>query len=490
MKLSPRPGLALLLALVLGACASGPAARAPEWTMTTPKPDGTNTWFVGYASNPGGDQVAATEAAVSNLVAEIMNYLGVSISSESTATSRSTLDSYTSEVRSQINAKSTGRLAGFAVKDKYLYRNPKTGQVFVYVLASYVTTDLEKEKRRIAAVFQEKDDAVAKPAAEGRALMEAGRSWEALLRFVDAALAASGSDIDNAGIKVEANLGNALQALASLRFEALGEAPRTSLGVAFPQPFRARLIAGPGSRGIASAPLLVTWQRRSGSRIVPKTDTLSTGADGSLSFLPPPPDFVGRASLIVSLDAASVITLLDKLPTKYRAQKDALAEGLAQKYLEIPYEVTSLARLSPTALAVVDLDDSGKPIPGASTQAGLAEGLAKLGFSLPSLSLAGDLVAAGQEEAVLAQARVLLGARAERLVWGRASISSVRRDGAMVLAQARAELRVLDLATGRLILSTSGEALGMGQDEASARSAAYRELGRSTLTANLVSSLP
>ncbi len=490
MKLSPRPGLALILAFVLGACASGPVAKAPEWTMTTPRPDGTNTWFVGYASNPGGDQVAATEAAVSNLVAEIMNYLGVSISSESTATSRSTLDSYTSEVRSQINAKSTGRLAGFAVKDKYLYRNPKTGQVFVYVLASYVTTDLEKEKRRIAAVFQEKDDAVAKPAAEGRALMEAGRPWEALQRFVDAALAASGSDIDNASIKVEANLGNALQAFGSLRLEAVGEGPRTSLGKAFPQPFRARLLAGASSRGLAGVPLLVAWQRRSGSRIVSKTEALSTGIDGSISFLPPPPDFVGKASLVVSLDAASVITLLDKLPPKYRAQKDALAEGLAQKYLEIPYEVVSLARLSPTALAVVDLDDSAKPVVGASTQAGLAEGLAKAGFSLPTLSLAGDLLAAGQEEAILAQARTLLGSRAERLVWGRASIVSVRRDGAMVLAQARAELRVLELSAGRLILSTTGEALGMGQDEASARSAAYRELGLKILTANLLSSLP
>lgn len=486
MKRTLRLVTVLLLVLLVGACASAP--KAPGWTLTTPQPDGTSAYFVGYASDQGGDQVAATEAAVSNLVAEIMKYLGVSISSDSTATARATLDSYTAEVRTQVNAKSTGRLAGFAIKDKFLWRNPRTGQVLVYVLASYVSSDLEKEKRRIAAVFQEKEDAIARPAAEGKAFLEAGRAWEAMLRFVDAALAASGSDIDNAELKVAANLNSALQALASLHFEALGQDYRAQVGVAFSRPFQARLLSGSGP--VAGAPLLVGYQRLSGTKLVVKTESATTDGKGLLSFSPPPPDFAGPARLVIGLDSGPILTLLSKLPRKYASQGSALAEGLANKILEIPYEVVSRAKAVPTALAVVDLDEKGSVLPGNLTQGALAEGLAKAGFSLPPLAMDGPFLATAAEEAVLTQARALLGGRAERLVWARASIVSLRRDGAMVLAQARCELRVLELSTGRLILAASGEALGMGQDEAAARSAAYRELGAKVLAAKLLSSLP
>jgi hypothetical protein len=490
MKSIPRLGGLVLAALILGACAGAPARRAPEWTLTTPQPDGTFTWFVGYASSPGGDQVAATEAAVSSLVGEIMKYLGVSISSESTATARATLDSYAAEVRTQVTSRSAGRLAGFTVKDKYIWKNPKTGQVLVYVLASYASSDLEREKRRIAAVFQEKEDAVAKPAAEGRALLAEGRAWEALQRFVEAALAASSSDIDNAGIKVAANLDDARDALASLRIEALGTGYRAVVGKAFPAPFEARLVAGPASRPVAGAPLLVSWQRRSGSRLVSKTEAASTGLDGLMSFTPPPPDFVGKAGLVVRLDAASVATLLDKLPAAYRVDAAALAEGLAQKSLEIPYEVVSAALGIATALGIVDLDDSGQGLPGFVTQAGLSEALARAGFTLPPLALDAGLLAGASEEGILAQARAALGGRAGRLILGKARIATVRREGSAFLAQARAELRVLDLATGSLIVASTAEALGMGPDEAGARSAALRELGSKALAADLLSRLP
>jgi hypothetical protein len=83
-----------------------------------------------------------------------------------------------------------------------------------------------------------------------------------------------------------------------------------------------------------------------------------------------------------------------------------------------------------------------------------------------------------------------LSGRAKRLILGKARIASVHREGSVFLAQARAELRVLDLATGSLIIASTGEALGMGQDEAGARSAALRELGSKVLAADLLSRLP
>jgi hypothetical protein len=483
---------AAILALLLSACATAPERSAPAWTMTTPAPDSSRTYFVGYSADPGGDLVKATDAATSNLVAEIMKYLGVRVTAESTATAKATLDSYAAQVLTTVKEESAGRLAGFAVRDKYVYRDPTTRQVFVYVLASYETADLDKEKRRIAALFQEQDDAVAKPEAQGKALLEAGRAFEAVQRFVEAAMAATGPGVDNAAVKVERNINNARAVLLRLHFIKAAEEYRASLGQPFAKPFRLRLVYGDGpeARGVAGAQLLVSWQRRQGTRTVAKTESATTDQDGYLSFTPPAPDFVGKARLVVRVDFQPAMDVLGRLPASFASYRGDLPGELASLSVDLPYEVVSNARNLATALAIVDLDESGQAQAGAAAQAGVAEALTKAGFSLPGLSLDPALVASGAEGAILGAAKASLGGRAERLAYGTARIVALRRDGQMYLADAQAQVRVVELSTGRLILGVDRQATGIGTDEASARRAAWRELGLNAIGAELLASLP
>jgi hypothetical protein len=488
----------LVLGLVMASCGSMPAqGTAPAWTLQAPRPDASNTYFTG--SSTATDAAKAEEDAVNRLIGDIMRYIGVDVSVDSTATARATLDSYQASVLQTVRSTAAGRVSGLRIKDRWAYTDRKAGTTTVYVLASYLTADLEREKARIEAAFREKVDAVARPEAEGLSLAQSGRYPEAARKFVEAAMAASSSDVENAAIKLERNLRNARDALSRLRLVALGSPPPANLGQPWAAPFRARLVAGEGEAapGVPGAVILVSYQRRQGSRTVSKTEETMSGADGSLSFTPPPPDFTGPAKLVLRVDFQSTIELLDALAGRGSAAavaanaglRDALIQELRAKQLEIPYQVLSAARLVPTAVALVDLDEAGAAA-GGQAQAALLEALAKERFLAVAAGLDPGLVAAGPDEAVAAAARGILAGKAERLVVGRARIVAVRKEGTSWLAEASASFSAIELATGRLLYTGQKSATGIGADEAGARKAAWRELGLNAIGKELLASLP
>jgi hypothetical protein len=480
------------LTLILASCASVPAeGKAPDWIFSTPKPDAANTYFVGSSSDQSGDAAAATNDAAANLMSAITQYIGVKLSSTTNAEAKATLDSYSATIKSTVTSASKNQVSGFSVKERFVQTDKKTKRVTVYVLAAYATADLEREKARILKLFTEKEDAVAKPEAEGRSLEEGGRAYEAIRKYVEAAVAASGSDIDNADIKMERNINNARGALSRLRFDASASAGYKGLvGKEFPAPFAAKLVSGEGAAapGVPGAVVLLSYQRKSGTRLVSKTESVMTDASGSISFTPPPPDFVGKAKFSLRLDFQSTLDLLDKLPEKSAALRDSLADELRAKFVDLPYEVASGARSAPMAVALLDLDENGQAVAGARAQAGLVEALLREKFAVKGISIAADSLTAMDEAAVAAAAQAA--GKFERVAFGTASIASVRKDGANYLATGKAGVKVLEIASGRILYSAERGATGLGSDEKSARAAAYRELGLSAIGKDLLANLP
>ena len=195
-----------------------PAAKvAPDWTLTTPAPDGTYTYFVSSSSDSAGDAALATEDAANALISQIVRYMGVEITVETSGVAKGTLDSYSAEVTNAVKQTGSGRVSGFTIKDRHEVRDGSL--VTVYILAQYVTADLNKEKARIAAIFQEKIDAVAKPEKAGDEAASDGRLFDAVKSYVEAAVAASGSDVENADIKMERTMNKARAILGKMRSE-------------------------------------------------------------------------------------------------------------------------------------------------------------------------------------------------------------------------------------------------------------------------------
>jgi len=485
-----------LFALAITALALAPGMPAsaekvaPEWIFETPRPDSRNTYFVGASSDESGDVAAAANDAAANLVAAITQYIGVALSSTTSATARATLDSYSADIRTTLTGSATNQVAGFAVRERYVQREEKSKRVTVYLLAAYVTADLEREKARILQGWRDIADSVAKPEAEGRSLEAEGRYYDAVRKYVEAAVAASRGQVDNADIKVERNINSARAILSKLRFDASASSGYGGLaGQAFPRPFSARLLAGEGDEaaGVPGAAVLLSYQRKSGARLVSKTESLATDASGAISFAPPPPEFVGKAKFGLKLDFRSTLDLLDALPEKYAPFRDSLEDEVRAMYLEVPYEVSSSARAVPMALALVDLDENGSPVDGSRAQAGLLEALLREKFTVRGISV-GDAALRAMDDAAVLRAAAAAGSF-ERVAFGFASIGGVRRDGTSYLASGKATVKVLEIATGSVLCQVERSTTGVGDDEKSARAAAYRELGRSAVGSELLSGL-
>jgi hypothetical protein len=479
---------AVVAAMALASCTSfRPTEKIPDWVFETPKPDATSTYFVGQSSA----QASAAEVmddATANLIAQIVQYLGVTVQVDTSATAKSTLDSYQADIRQSVTTEASGRVSGFKVLQRALQSDSKSGRTSVYILASYATADLEKEKARIAAIFREREDAVAGPESEADFLESQSRLYEAVLRHIDAADAAARSGIDNADVKLTRNLAKANALLGKLHFVQVGLAPRPYVGNIFDAPFRVRLVADDlGLQGVPGASLFVSYQRMQGSRVVFHTEQAVTDADGYLVFSPPPPDFVGKARLDVRLDFQSASDLLDGLPLDYAATVAALESGFSSVSIEIPYAVLSYARNVSTALAIVDVDEGGRASDGALTQSGLAEALTREKFNLKPAGLPVSLVASGSDDAILAAA----GAKEyARLIYGSARIVRVRKDGNSYIAEAKASVKAVEVRSGSILYATERSVSAVGADAASARMAAWRSLGLTALASDLLAHLP
>jgi hypothetical protein len=480
--------------LVLASCVSAPApspTKAPEWILSTPAPDATYTYFVASSSDAKGDNALATEDAANALISQITRYMGVEITVASTGIAKGTLDSYSADVTNVVKQTGSSRVSGFSIKDRYAVRDGS--MVTVYILAQYVTADLNKEKARIASLFKEKEDAVAKPEAAGDAAVAEGRAFDAVKSYISALVAASGSDIDNAAIKMERNVNKARTILGKIRFISVGAPATAGLGKDYAKPFQAKLAFGEGDSapGIPGAEVFVVYQRRQSSgRVTSKTERVMTNEAGLVSFSPPPPDFVGKATLSFTLNLESTSDLLEKIPAKYEAFVQAITEDLSKRSISFGYVIESEARIVPTGVVIVDLGDEGKPASTSIAQGGLFETLAKEKFKAGLAPLDAALVAGMDDTAILKAGKTQYGSSLARLIYGQAKVMGVTKDGSMWQATARMSVRCVEFATGRILYSAEKTSVVVASDEASARRAALLQVAKDAVAKDLMANLP
>jgi hypothetical protein len=379
---------------------------------------------------------------------------------------------------------------GSGIKKRFVQTDNETKRVTVYILAVWENDDLEKEKARFAEINKERIEAVERPGREAAALLEQNRDYEAVRKFVEAAVAVCRSRIDDADFRIFHDIFAAGTALSKIHFDVSGSTGYSGFaGQDFKRPFTAKVVVGEGAsaRGLPGVVVLLSYRRRSGTRLVSKTESVMTDASGALAFTPPAPDFVGKAKFTLRLDFYSTFDLLDELPEKYGYYRDTLSEELRGKFIEVPYEVVSNARNASMAVAILDLDEQGA-IEGALTQAGLVERLLKEGFDVQVVSVPKNSII-GKDDAAVSAAAASAG-KFERVAFGTATITSLRQDGSNYLAEGKAVVKVLDIASGHVLYSAEQSAIGLGTDEKSARAAGYRELGLDAVGKDMLYSLP
>jgi hypothetical protein len=166
-----------------------------------------------------------------------------------------------------------------------------------------------------------------------------------------------------------------------------------------------------------------------------------------------------------------------------------LEDEISSKRVVFEYSVLSGARKIPTMVLIADIDASGKVSVGTSSSA-LVSALASNGFMVNAAPLAVEEIAAKDDNTIYEKVKVALAGKTERFVYGTTRVLGVKDDKGQKIATVSAEIKVIELATGRILYAATKQASTVAASEQQAVESARRQLGQKTIGEDLASNLP
>lgn len=474
--------LTIFVTLLLASCATTgtKSVSTPSWVSTTPPPASGYTYFVGSGSDTSGNLGAANENAVHSLVSDLTRYLGVTVSSSTSVETRADLQSFQTKVTERIHETSSATVGDFSVIDRWIQR--EGDQVSVFLLGRYKTSALETEKARLAALQRERTDAVLVPEKAGDALLQNGHPYEAVVKYLDAALAASGANVENASVKFDRTMKKAIAAVASIQVVPLTDNLEGMVDEPLPHSFLAQVIVHEGSNPakVVGVPFRVSYPvQRSGGRTGTETKLIKSDRDGNLSVSVPSPQLIGRHAVTAALDLHAELAPLLRL--KKPAEK-ALVTSLEQKVNQaravFHYTTSSHAVSIPTGVLVMDLDRGGSPIPADDAASGIVSALTAAGYDILPIPSNPSILGIDFPDLVKVL-RNNFGSRIKRAVIGTARISGFEHSEGNYIVKVSGTVEVAELASGKVLFSTNQVKLSRASDATSAITAAFKDLGTS-----------
>ncbi len=467
----------------LAGCAGGPTPASgqapPDWVLKRPADDPSYFYFVGSGTSSKGDLSEARAAATGEVLAEIMRYIGVTVTSDTQATARSSLNDFQASIEQVVRQTGTARVAGLDIRETWTDQRKKPAAT-VHILARYQRSELLKEKLRIEALFKERTDAVDAPEREGDRLASAGRPFDAAIRHMSAARAALDPAIDNGEIKFKRNIDKAKADIERISLVKLNDGLKGKAGQPLPEPLRLKVVVGAGATdpGVPDASLQVTYQEvnaATGQRR-PRTEQARTDASGVAEFAHPVPGFVGDGSAVFALDLSKYTDELSSAPRPLRDQVDGLEGLIASRRATFRFSVESAAGSVPMGILLLDYDADGGLV-GMRESAGAAQA-ALSGYTIRGLTFTPAEVADKNTNELAALAKSRFGSQIERLVLGQVRIAEIGPRSGRIFARAAADIQVLDLGSGAVLYSGSREKLAMGVTNQAAQTQAFRDIGR------------
>ncbi len=484
----------IILTLSLFACSSTPGTvdkqQLPSWVTMPPADTSDTVYFVGAGSDSNGDAAMARTMAGSDVVSSITRFLGVKVSSETTVTAKDTLDKFTSTLDQTIKETSSAKVGDFKIVESFTEKNGSI--VNVYLLGAYDKNALLEEQSRIKAVFAEQKAAISGPEAEGDSLMKTGAYYEAAVKYIEAASAASTSDLDNADIKFERNMNKARKAVGVINLYNLNNNLNAFIKQTFEEPFRLIITGTPGTDGkaLSGVPVRISYKimRPNGRKSI-KIESVVINPEGRILFTRPPANFVGTERVIMSLDLSGSLEALENIPDRLYPQLEALEQVVKSKSVGFTYSIISRAKEVATAVMIMDQDNSGSSTGKSETASGVLEVLTAEGFSVRSIAVEPSVLQSGDAGIIKTISRKYPD-QFERLIFGTVGISDFQNDGERVTVKVSGDIKVVDLEDG-VILYTSGNRFktAMGNNAASAMSTAFKQFGK-VVGESMANSLP
>lgn len=449
--------------------------QPPDWVLGSLPSEAGYEFFIGSASDADGDIAAAEEQARSSLVGEIVRFLGVQVTSETSAEARASLDEFQASVRQTVTQTGQAQVTGFRIVDRFV--DQREDRVTVYILGRYERDALLSEQERLREAFREREEAISGPEAEGMALEAEGNYYQAARRYIAAASAALDSEVENADIKFERNITNARDVIQQLSLEKVTDNLRTFVKEPFEGNFSLRVV-GAGGTGVEGVQILVSHKiLRSNGRVGIRQQSVTSGDDGIVSFKHPVPEFVGEETVTMSVDLSADLETLQNVDRGQRSMVNSLEDAVLQKRVTFRYSVLSRAKDTVTGIVFLDTDIAGNPItPSDATAGGLLQQLTEAGFDVRTLPYDASLLADRSDSEIIQMLTATFADDVERIIYGIAGIESFE-EGDGYLVKVTGSARALDLRTGEILYAATTFRNSRGSTSSGAIASAFRNLG-------------
>jgi hypothetical protein len=458
--------------------AAEPAKKAPpQWVLTQPAGNAQFEFFVGSSSDASGDAAKAEEQAIYSLIAEITRYMGVRITTDTTSEAKASLDAFQAQVTQQVRQQGDARVTGFRVADKFVDKDK--ARVTVYLLAQYDRAELEKEKARLAAVFQEQIDAVALPEQKGREFENRGDLFNSIKSYIEAAAAASGSNVDNAAIKFERNINNAKRVVGRIGLVPLTGVLTGAIGEPLRETFKLKVVNGQGEKDppVPGADIQVSFKELRGGRVGIRTASLQSDENGMVEFEHPTPSFVGSEKLTMMLDLSAFLRPLDRVPRNFAFHVNGLQDLVGTKRADFEYTVLSRAKDVPTGIVVLDMDTAGNSTGGSGTASGILESLSTDGFKVRTLAYNSTMLKGMSDADIVKSIAASFGTQVERIIFGTIAIDEFVEEKGTFQVRVAGTVKAADLKSGQVFYSKRMFKRSIGSSSDGAISGAFRNLG-------------
>jgi hypothetical protein len=448
----------LAAAIFFGGCVSGPqqakaAQSVPDWVLSQPKDDATYKYFVGSGTSKTGDMAEAEKTAVSDIIGKIFFYIGVEITSETTATAKASKDQYEADILQVVKTSGQTKLSGFELMEKLPVQKDK--EVTLYILSRYNKKELEARKAEMEKIFKEREEAISGPEAEGITLAKQGKYYQAVVKFIAAAAAASTSKVANADIKFKRNIDQAMDAVDKINLVKLNDNLEGLAGQEFPAPFKVKVVNGADADapGVPDVVLEINYKVASKTGVSSKSAKMKTNPTGVLEFQHPIPEFVGSDTVKMALNLESYLDALSNVPASYTEMTDSLESLIVGKKVVFDYKVTSNAKNISTGIVILDIDADGRAISKTDTAQALVSALSEEKFKTKNLPLKpSELLDKGDFD-VIELLALKYSADVERAIFGTARILNVTDSDGKKIAKCTGTVQVVDLKTKEILLT-------------------------------------
>lgn len=471
----------VFLAMLFG-CAGGPKPgdmeAPPDWVFSPPGEEGGYTFFIGNGKSTTGDTAEARNAATASVIDEILRFIGVKVTAESTAKAKASLDSFSTEITREIQQEGSAKIAGFSVQDIWADERNKP-EIVLHLLARYETVALLKEKRYMEELFMEAVEAISGPEREGQRLSQQGNYYEAAIQFIKAAEAALSTELEQADIKFKRNIDQAMQAIEGINLIKLNDNLTGQSGEPFPDPVLLKIVTGASESdpGVPDAVVSFTYQslHEPTSKLRYKSTQAKSDQDGIVRFDHPIPQFVGSSRVVAALDLNAYLNVLEKAPKELRQHVRGLEELIADKRATVRLEVVSGAMKISMGILVLDFDAEGNLVGTTHTSTALRSVLT--GYNVLGLSVSLEELRDKDEMAIISLLKGKYQDKIERLLLGRVQIMSFREDSGKIIVKAEGSVQVIDLDSGDVLLTEQKEKSSLGSNRQAAANTAYKDLG-------------